>query len=162
MANMLASLAGQASGGLINGVTDGIARIVGLFKISPEVAAANAIEIQKIQAAMIDSAQKAAQAQIDDATANIQAEAKAGSKARPMFMYIIEIVLVFDLVFAPLWNGFCKSNPITALPLPSNLLILFGVCLTGYTAFDKVQQIMNLPGESTLQLPGVKVVNRSN
>jgi hypothetical protein len=141
-------------------IVDGVEKIISLFHISPEDAAANAIELQKIQDDMAQSAEKAAQAQIDDATANIQAEAKAGSKARPAFMWIIEGILAFNYLVVPayhVWTG----KAIDPFALPSNLLVLFGVCLTGYTAFDKVMELMNLPGESTLQIPGVKIGNKS-
>jgi hypothetical protein len=141
-------------------IIDGVSKIISLFKISPEAAAEKQIELQKIQAEMTEAAQKAAQAQIDDATANIQAEAKAGSKARPMFMYIIELVIFQNYVILPayhLWNG----TAIDPFPLPTNLLVLFGVCLTGYTAFDKIMEVMNLPGESTIQIPGVKLGNKN-
>lgn len=139
---------------------DGIAKIFALFKIPPEQQAANAIEIQRIQAEMLDQQAKAAQAQIDDATANIQAEAKAGSKARPAFMWIIEIILLQNYVLIPAYHV-VTGKSMEPFALPSNLLILFGVCLTGYTAFDKIMEVMNLPGESTLQLPGVKIGNKS-
>jgi len=141
-------------------IFDGVAKIISLFKIPPEQAAANAIELQKISQEMTDSAQRAAQAQIDDATANIQAEAKAGSKARPLFMYIIECILFFNYVLCPIVNIFVPGK-LQTLSLPTNLLMLFGVCLTGYTAFDKISEVMNLPGESTIQVPGFKIANKS-
>jgi hypothetical protein len=146
-----------------DGIFDGIAKIISLFKISPEQAAANSIELQKIRAEMLDGAQKAAQAQIDDATANITTEAKSGSKARPAFMWIIESILAFNYIVAPLFNMGAsmlhRTEQMQTLSLPTNLLALFAVCLTGYTAFDKVGELMNLPGLTQISVPGIQISN---
>lgn len=151
----------QVSQSLGSGIFDGVAKIISMFKVPPELQVEKAIELQKIQEEMTVNAQNAAQRVIDDATENIKAEAAQGSKARPLFMYLIEFVLFFDLIFAPLWNSFSKANPIATLPLPSNLLMLFGVCICGYTCFDQIQKIMSLPGSSSFSIPGFKVSNDS-
>jgi hypothetical protein len=153
MAATVASLLGSP---IFKGVSD----IIQLFKIPPEQQAQNQLALQQIQLAMLDSAQKAAQAQIDDATANIQAEAKAGSKARPMFMYIVELILLANYLVIPMVHIF-TGRAYDPFPLPTNVLILFGVCLTGYTAFDKIMQVMNLPGDSSVSVFGLKVGNKN-
>ena len=144
------------------GIFSGVAKIISMFKVPPEMQVEKAIELQEIQKEMTLNAQNAAQKIIDDATENIKAEAAQGSKARPLFMYLIECVLGFDLIIAPLWNSFNKSNPIATLPLPSNLLALFGVCICGYTVFDQVAKIMALPGSSSFSVPGFNLSNDSS
>src|SRR6266568_1597173 len=111
-------------------ILDGVAKIVGLFKVSPDVALAHQAELEKIQADMQAKILDAANAEVQAASANIRADAASGDKftqrARPSFMYICEVILLCNYILFPLLNR-------PPLDFPEPLFWLFGSAILGYT-----------------------------
>lgn len=141
-------------------IGDVAAKIISLFKVPPEKALEHEAEMAKIQQDAIDKATAAAQAEIEAASANIRADAQSGDKftqrARPSFMYIVEVILAWNYILAPLLNR-------RVLDLPEPLFWLFGSAILGYTGARTWEKFMLAPGESKLDLPlGIKATQITN
>lgn len=99
----------------------------------------------------------------DIAGQNVRADAASGDKfterARPTFMYIVEFILAFNFIGIPIANMF--GSKVQPLVLPADLLTLFGVCVTGYVMSRTVDKALALPGESQVNVLGVKLGNKS-
>jgi len=142
---------------------DSVTNIIGEFHESPEDKA-------KAQLALVQASNQLQIAAMEydaklneDASANIRADASSNDKytmrARPTFMYIVEAILVFNYIGIPLAMLFgAKMQPIL---LPSDLLMLFGVCVSGYAISRTVEKALALPGDSQLSFLGLKVGNKS-
>jgi len=118
-------------------IGDLFAKVVGVFKLSPERAAelaslreTHAVELQKMQLEMEGKVQEAFSREIEAASANIRAEAQSGdkftSRARPSFLYVMLAIFVCNYILFPL-----MSRPPLVFPEP--LFWLFGSCMLGYT-----------------------------
>lgn len=120
-------------GGLIGEVKG----IISSFKLDPETKAkidaavderADAIKLKEIE--MQEQIQTAISAEVQAASANIQAEAKSGdkytSRARPTFMYVFNIILLMNYVVLPQ----IRRDPVS---FPDSLFWLGGACILGYT-----------------------------
>jgi hypothetical protein len=120
---MASTIASLLTGGLFQGINGLIDRIKGK---SPEDAARLAELASKYQEDILNADVQMQQV----AGANIQADAKSGDKftqrARPSFMYVVEVILVCNYIIFPLIN-----RPPLALPEP--LFWLFGSAVLGYT-----------------------------
>lgn len=149
---------------LIKPALDSVTALIGQFHMSPE-------EKAQAQQAIADAAQKAQFAAQDYdvqlnaiAGQNIRADAATGDKftqrARPWFMYIIEAILAFNYIIFPLIHAIPHVN-VSTIELPSNLLELFGVCVTGYVFNRTAEKISALPGESQISVLGMKIGNKS-
>ncbi len=141
-------------------IADGVAKIISLFHVDPNLAAANAEKLQEIQAEIVSKQIDAATAEVNAATANIQADAKSGdkftSRARPSFMYIIEFILFWNYVISPLLGK-------QVLTLPDSLFWLFGSAILGYTGARSWDKFMGTDGESKIELPfGIKASQITN
>jgi hypothetical protein len=121
------------SGGLLGGIKD----VIGAFKLDPakkaELQAAIDENAHIIRAKELDIEAKVADQvakEIEAASANIRAEASSGdrytSRARPTFLYMMELILFINYVVFPL-----MSRP--PLEFPEALFWLFGSCMLGYT-----------------------------
>lgn len=111
--------------------------IVGSFKLSPEkeaellkMAEENKQALLMKQAELELKAQEVAAREVEAASRNIVAEASSGdrftSRARPLFMYTVNAILVWNYVVVPMFH----RDPIA---LPEALFWLFGSCVLGYT-----------------------------
>lgn len=151
-------------------LADAVSGIIGHFKADPTVvaqaqaaAAANQAALQEKQLDLQAKLDEAVSNEVTAAAANIQAEAKSGdkytSRARPTFMYIVEAVLAFNYIVIPLVHLFGRS--VAPFALPDNVMYLFGVSITGYTAFRSFDKFMALPGDSSVKLGSVQVGNKS-
>lgn len=148
---------------LIKPALDSVTTLIQQFHMSPE-------EKQQAQQAIADAAQKAQLAAQDYdvqlnsiAGQNIRADASSGdaytSRARPTFMYVIIAVIAFNYIGLPLAQIFgSKVGPIV---LPADLLTLFGVCVTGYVFSRTAEKVSALPGESSVNVLGMKIGNKS-
>ena len=109
---------------------DTFAKIVGVFKADPTVVIEKKAELEKIQLELQGKLQDALTSEIQAASANIRADATSGDRftqrARPSFMYIVEVILVCNYILFPL-----LSRP--PLDLPEPLFWLFGSAILGYT-----------------------------
>lgn len=148
---------------LVKPALDSVSTLISQFHLSPEQAA-------QAQQALRDAEAKAQQtamdydAKLNDiAGQNIRAEEQSGDKftarARPSFMYVIIAVFAFNYIVLPFAEIFgSKVRPIN---LPTDLLTLFGVCVSGYAFSRTVEKIASLPGDSQVNVLGVKVGNKS-
>lgn len=145
-------------GSVLSSVKD----IIGQFHASPE-------DKLKMQAAIDEHASLLAEKQIeydeklnDIAGQNIRAETQSNdkftSRARPMFMYIVEFILAFNYIGIPVARMF--GSQVAVIDLPTNLLALFGVCVTGYQIARSMDKLMGLPGDSSIQLGSLKAGNK--
>jgi hypothetical protein len=94
---------------------------------------------------------------------NIRADASSGnflaSSARPMFMYIVEAILTFNYIVLPIVKMF--GVPVAPMELPPDLLVLFGTCITGYVFARSADKALSLPGQSSINVLGMKLTNNS-
>lgn len=120
---MASTVVNLLSGGLLSGVSKVIDSIRGK---SPE----DAVKLQELATKYQEDIIAADVQMQQAASANIQADAKSGDKftqrARPSFMYIVEIILVCNYIIFPLINR-------SPLNLPEPLFWLFGSAILGYT-----------------------------
>lgn len=141
-------------------ITEGVAKIISLFHVDPSLAAANAEKLAEIQAEIVSKQVDAAKAEVEAAARNIQADAASGDKftqrARPSFMYIIELILFWNYIVAPLLGR-------QVLSLPDPLFWLFGSAILGYTGARSWDKFMNAAGDSSIELPlGIKARQTKN
>ena len=124
---------------LTGGVGTLIKDVVGTFKLSPaaQLEFETKLEEHKFELAKVEAELEAKM--VDVAGQNIRAETTSSdrftSRARPTFLYIVEAILAYNYIIAPIF----KRDPVT---LPGDLLVLFGVCITGYVAgrsFEKMK-----------------------
>lgn len=143
---------------------DGIAKLIDQFHMSPE-------EKQQMQQAIADAAEKAKESaqnyevQLNTiAGQNIRADAASGDKftqrARPTFMYIVEAILAFNFIGIPGYQ-LLTGKMLNPVVLPADLLTLFGVCVTGYVMSRSAEKISSLPGDSQINVLGMKIGNKS-
>jgi hypothetical protein len=141
-------------------IADSAAKILSLFKVDPNLKAANEEKLAEIQAELLSKQMDAATVEIQAASANIRADAESGDKftarARPSFMYIIELILFWNYIVAPLLGK-------TVLVLPDSLFWLFGSAILGYTGARSWDKFMGTEGDSTVSLPfGIKASQITN
>lgn len=157
---------GEKLASMLSGnVADSVTKIVGLFKVPPEQVEEHAFELQKIQADLVGKAMENAQAEIEAASANIQAEEKSGDayteRARPTFLYLVYIILAFNFLVVPIYQ-IVNHLALSLIVLPHELYWLFGSGYLGYVGASHWSDFMNAPGESKLELPfGMKMSNTS-
>ena len=141
-------------------IADGVAKIISLFKLDPNVAAQHAEELAKIQADLVAKQMDAATAEVQAARDTIVAEAQSGDsytrRARPSFMYLVEFILAFNFIILPLIQ-MLSHQALSPMALPSPLLWLFGSAILGYTGARSWDKFMEAPGDSSISLPlGIK------
>lgn len=150
---------------LIKPALDSVTALIGQFHMSPE-------EKAQAQQAIADASQKAQLAAQDYevnlnqiASNNIQAEAKSNSIlaviARPLFLYIMYFVVVFNYIALPLVQYF-GGKPLVPINLPAELWFMFSTGYLGYVAARSFDKHQGLPGTSSLTLPfGTSATNTS-
>jgi hypothetical protein len=128
---------------------------------------AKAAALQKLQENQIEiiKMQDDLEAKLNEtAGQNIRADAASGDKfterARPTFMYIVEAILAFNFIVIPLIQ-MLSGKAVAPFNLPADLLTLFGVCVTGYVMSRSVDKALALPGDSQVNVLGVKLGNKS-
>ena len=95
---------------------------------------------------------------------NIRAEETSGDKyishARPSVLYVVLAALASDLIVFPLLS-YVHNRTFISLNIPDPILWLMGSIVLGYTGARSWDKFIQAPGESTLQLPGIKIGNTS-
>lgn len=111
---------------------DGISKIIDAVHPSPEQKAqAQALIIQAQDHA--DEITAARDAAMEQYQAGVQND-PAWKKAHAYFIYVVDLALFFNLIVIPLWNQFLHAH-IDYLPLPNNVMWLFGATFTAFTGF---------------------------
>ena len=147
---------------IIKPALDSVNTLIEQFHLSPEDKA-------KAQQAIADAAAKAQQSANDYevqlntiAGQNIRADAQNGDKftqrARPLFMYMIEAILGFNYIGVPIAQIF--GSKVAPISLPTDLLTLFGICVTGYVFARSVDKTIATPGDSQVNILGMKFGNK--
>jgi hypothetical protein len=150
---------------IINQAFDGLTKIIGEFHISPEEKQQAA---QALAAAQAQAQQSAVDYDVkmnDIAGQNIRSDAATGDKytqrARPNFMYVVELILAFNYIVIPLVQA-CTGKALAPMVLPADLLTLFGVCVTGYVFNRTAEKVAAMPGDSQVSILGLtKISNKS-
>lgn len=141
---------------IISQAFSGLKDLIGEFHMSPEDKAKAQQAVVDAQAAAEQRGADLEEKLNDIAGQNIRADALSGdrytSRARPTFMYIVEFILAFNYIGLPFLHIWAPSA--VSLVLPTDLLTLFGVCVTGYVTARSVDKISAMPGDSTVSVFG--------
>jgi holin (3TMs family) len=148
---------------LISPALDGASKIISQFHLSPE----DKVKAEQAMAELrLQSKQQANDQEVklnDIAGQNIRSDAQSQDKftqrARPLFMYIIEAILTFNFIGIPIAKMFGLHAEV--IVLPADLLVLFGVCVTGYVFNRSAEKIAAMPGSSTFSFLGMTASNDS-
>lgn len=146
---------------LIGPSFDAISKIISEFHLAPD----EKIKLQQAQEELRQNIAKQAddfEVQLNEtASKNITADANSKDmfteRARPMFMYLVEAILGMNYLFIP----FCAifGSKLQPFPLPGDLLVLFGTCITGYVFSRSVDKALALPGNTQINVLGMKMAN---
>ena len=155
--NILAQLFSGQLGDLIKG-------IISEFHMDPEKKAQYEAQLAQIQQQAIIGDQQLEAKLSETAGENIRAEESSGDKytvrARPTVLYVVLAILVFNLVIVKILS-YAYNRTFVQIDLPDPLLWLFGSIILGYTGARSWDKFIQAPGESTLQVPGIKIGNTS-
>jgi len=123
-----------------------------------------------LQSHAMDLQAQAAAEELDAATKQVTAAAASTNgdtslwKVRAFFCTSITGVIIFNLVGSPLLHALWHLD-MSPVPLPTNLLAVFGIIMVGLTAVPQgmavIRDIMSLPGASSLSFMGAKIGNNS-
>lgn len=168
-ANVVSSVVGAAAEGVAAPATGVIGIIGSLVSKAMDFIPDPAKKLELQQHAM-DLQASAASQELDAMTKQVQAASAASVsdtslwKVRAFFCYTMCLILAFNLVIVPLLAAFGHIT-IAPIMLPTNLLAVFAIIMVGLTGvpsgFQAIQNIMALPGESSVNVLGVKVGNKS-
>lgn len=135
MAFDLSSILGSSVG-------DAFAKIVGVFKLSPEQAAQHATDLAQIQAQLQESLQKSLDTEVSAQADIIKAEANSQSwlprNVRPLIALVFAIPVAFNIlvpVIARLWSS--NITPIVVDPLAYSVIKIYLVGYVGVRSFEK-------------------------
>ena len=134
----------------VSDIGDLFQKCVGTFKLSPEKAAemqmlkeTHAADLAKLQLQMEAQAQDAITREVEAASANIRAEATNGdkftSRARPLFLYVCNVILVWNYIVVPMRGK-------TPIAFPDPLFWLFGSVMLGYVGARSWEKISAIKG----------------
>jgi hypothetical protein len=148
----------------VGGLSSLAQTIIEKFVPDPQAKEA-ALEKLRTDAITVQQMENDLQAKLNEtAGQNIRADAQSGDKfterARPTFMYIVEAILAFNFIGIPVVQ-LITGKAIQPFNLPADLLTLFGVCVTGYVMSRSVDKALALPGDSQVNVLGVKASNKS-
>lgn len=147
---------------IVKPALDSVTAVIGEFHMSPEDKAKADLAIRQVAQQAADTAASYDTKLNDIAGQNIRADATNGDKfterARPSFLYVIILVLAANYIVIPCAHIFgSKAEPVT---LPADLLTLFGVAICGYGFSRTAEKIAALPGQSEINVLGVKIGNK--
>lgn len=140
---------------------DGVSKIIGQFKMSPEEKANLQLQLQQ-NADAFTAAQNDYNAKLNDiAGQNIRAEEQSGDKytarARPSVIWVGLFVIVWNYCILTTFQHWLKSTPID---LPAYFWEAWSAISLGYVFNRTADKLMNLPGNSSLKLPfGIQMSN---
>ncbi len=112
---------------------------------------------QAAQAQVLQYQLQLQEAQIDAQNKLIASQAGDGeSGARCIFLYAGIALYLFNY-------GFCHLLRLDSVQIPTAFHLIFATGIlgpVGIEGFKTLSSIMSLPGESSVQIPGIKVVNK--
>lgn len=149
---------------IISPIIGQISNIVGQFHLSPE-------QKQQFDAQMAQLQQQAQQqandyeVKLNDiAGQNIRAEETSGDnytrRARPSVIWFGLLYILWDYCVLPTFALFWHLQLPAAL-LPQWFWEVWGMVVTGYVFARSTEKISSLPGDSQIQLPFIKIGNKS-
>ncbi len=135
---------------LIGGsITDGIAKIISLFKVDPTVALEKSTEVQEIQLKMVADAANAAAAQVQAQLEINKAEAASGDKFtsrwRPAIGWICGFAMASNFIVSPFftWGSHLMGHPelnYPTLDMGQMMPVLLGMLgLAGAHVYENTQ-----------------------
>lgn len=100
---------------LIGGsITDGVAKIISLFKVDPTVALTKQVELEEIKLKMASDASaqiaEEIQGQLDINKAEAASGDKFTSRARPLILYICAAAMASNFVIGPFFTWIAAMN----------------------------------------------------
>jgi len=150
MASIVSALTGSS-------FTDGISKILSLFKIDPNQAAQHAADLAKIQTdyetAVLTAASQQAIAQAATNTA------EAGSKNffvaawRPAIGWVCGLGLLTQFIISPIatWVASLCNHPITFPPLDMGTLLTLLLGMLGLGTMRTVEKVQGIPDSHSLK-----------
>lgn len=143
------------------GLASGVADIIGKFKADPTkvlemqaLVQAHEHEFRMKELEIEARVQEAITKEVEAASSNIRAEAQSGDaftvRARPLFLYVVNGIFIFNYVLLPLGQQI-SGAVVAPIPLPSDLLALFGFVMLGYIggrSWEKIVESKNGNGKN--------------
>ena len=150
---------------LVKPALDAVNSIINDFHLSPEDKMKAQAAIQEASLAAAKQAEDYETKMNDIAGQNIRSETgstdKFTARARPTFLYIVNAILGFNFLGLPLIHALGAKDAVP-INIPSDVLTLFGVVMTGYVVARSAEKISSLPGDSSVNILGiVKAGNKS-
>lgn len=123
---------------LVSGIANGFKTIMDEVRVPPEKKAELELQMTQLQK-QSEQADRDLEAKLADvAGQNIRADAQSGdkytSRARPTFMYIVNVILAFNYIVFPMFG----KAPVN---FPEALFWLFGSAILGYTGARSWEKI---------------------
>lgn len=122
-----------------------VAKIVGLFKLSPEQAAEKQLELQKLSQELVEKQLDAANAEMDAAKSVIIAEAQSQSwlprNVRPLLMLLWGIVITLNALVPVFARYFVPG--LQPLQLDPWIYKLTAIGFTGYVTARTVEKVFD-------------------
>lgn len=140
----------QIASALGGNIADGVAKIISLFKIDPNVALQKQTELAEIQLKMQSDAAQAVAQQLHDQSAVNQAEAASSnwfvSSWRPAVGWCCALGLLVQFIIAPLvtWIAALCQHPVVfpTLDMGTLMTLLLGMLgLGGMRSYEKVSGV---------------------
>lgn len=142
---------------------DGISKIIGDFKMSPEDKANLQLALQQ-NAQIVAQHEQDFDAKLNDiAGQNIRTEEASGDKytarARPSVIWVGLFVIVWNYCVLTTASRWLHTAPVD---LPASFWEAWTVIVTGYVFNRTLDKTMALPGDSSVKLPfGIQIGNKS-
>jgi Holin of 3TMs, for gene-transfer release len=134
MASFATQIGGKLASVFAGNIGDTVAKIVSLFKLSPEQAAEKQVELQKLSQELVEKQIDAAQTEMEAAKSVIIAEAQSQSwlprVVRPLLLLIWGLTISVNYIVAI----FAQFFPVHYVPvaLPDWIYKLTAIGFTGY------------------------------
>lgn len=146
MGGLIGAIGSIASGG----VKDLVLGVLDRIKLNPEEKAKiqaqmeqNAFELEKLEAEIRAKQQDYMAKEIEIASANIKAEMQTGDKlvarARPLFLYVVYVILVWNFIVLPIVQ-MLQGTTLRPIDLPDDMYWLFGCGYLGYAGFRSLDK----------------------
>ncbi len=142
----------QITNALGGSITDGIAKIISLFKVDPTVALSKQVELQEIQLKMQSDAAAAVAQQLHDQAAIDQTEAANSNLFiagwRPFIGWVCGAGLAAQFIVGPIvtWAATLMHHPVAfpTLDMGTLLTLLLGMLgLGGMRTYEKISGVPN-------------------
>lgn len=147
---------------LVKPALDSVTSLISEFHLSPEQAAEAREKIRDAEARAQQSALDYDAKLNEIAGENIRAEEQSGDKftmrARPAVVWMGNALIFWNYGLVPVVGAHWKLAPVT---LPDSFWWAWSAIVTGYVFSRSAEKISALPGDSSIQIPLIKIGNKS-